>query len=874
MSTTLKNIKIPYPTEGVIRSAQLNDTVAPENSVQLAVNMNFDRVGALQTRPGVETYATSLTGEIQNFGTLNNSVEIVGYSSIDGMGEPTEIGTFSSSYSLGKIDDTHFIYFHEGTSIGGDTNKGYVQVGLIDPNTGAVTFLGTQLEIPNGSSTASQHSCQKIDANHFIDFYSGTSQDGYAQVFAVDLSTWAVTAVGTPVNFDADLGYGSKSVQLDSTHFVNTWTNTTSTKIQVFEVSLSTWNVITKSTAVNFPTTFSLHRSIATLGDGLRVIVFYDDNTDNDGFVQVYEANNSTWALTAKATALEFDNGNGTHNSCASMGDGQHFINFYKGPDGGYARTFEVNLSTYAVTTKGALLKFDLNGSYSHGLYNSCVSMGDGIHFTNTWYSGAVAPNYSAKSQVFEVDLSTFDITASSNISDLITFGYYGNSILMSQYKVLYIAGSTGTSPGPTSIVLFNITGGNISQNLLYAQEGDAEVYAWDGASWAIKRTGLLNNQKARFTQFLNYIWMVNGNSTIGDAINTSNGGTFGTDLIPAGLPPGDYIQAGFEGRVWVMDVASDAIYYTDIVQFTPPSTYTLTYNAATNYLKNFSSQDGQKMTGLVQVPRALLVFKEDSIYRIYGAASVDAYPAYNVGTYSNESIVKTKDGIYFHHSSGFYKFDYGGQPIEISRRVIDFVKAIPRSSYENIVGIWDGFDAVKWTVGTVTVEGVTYTNCQMRYTISTQVWTIYDYEGNTITALISFDNGTTINQLMGTTDGVVAKLDSGTTDLGEDIYFEMIDRWRSFTEMYSKSKAVSGVMVSSDNGAGTVLEYQTEKSQPNVYQYIDVVKDQYDALFPNASTDDFNNIRFRLRGNSRGTPMIFHGIELLSIQDKGLNEN
>ena len=34
---TPKKIKIPYPTEGTIRSAQLDDTVCPENSVQIAV---------------------------------------------------------------------------------------------------------------------------------------------------------------------------------------------------------------------------------------------------------------------------------------------------------------------------------------------------------------------------------------------------------------------------------------------------------------------------------------------------------------------------------------------------------------------------------------------------------------------------------------------------------------------------------------------------------------------------------------------------------------------------------------------------------------------------------------------------------------------
>lgn len=404
----------------------------------------------------------------------------------------------------------------------------------------------------------------------------------------------------------------------------------------------------------------------------------------------------------------------------------------------------------------------------------------------------------------------------------------------------------------------------------LFAQVG-TDVSVWNGAAWVSVRTTTVAT-KARFSQWLNYTYMANGT----DELQASNGGAFSAvaGVVPATtMPVGNFIQAGFDGRIWIGNKTNDALYYSDIVQFTPPSTYTLTYTA-TNFIKNFSPQDGESMTGLFRVPRALLVFKQNHIFRVYSASSVDPYPAYNVGTFSQESIVQAKDGLYFHHSSGFYHFNYDSQPTEISRRVIDFVKAIPRSSYGNIVGIYDGFDSVKWSVGAVTVEGVTYSNCQMRYTISTQVWTIYDFGSTAITALVMFDNGTTIDQVCGTSTGLVGKLDSGTTDFGSSIYYEMIDRWRSFTEMYSKSKSVSGIMLSSENGAGTLLQYQTEKTPPNVWQDIDKVRDKYDSLFPNASTDDFNNIRMRFRGNSSGTPMVFHGLELLSIQDKGLDQN
>lgn len=390
--------------------------------------------------------------------------------------------------------------------------------------------------------------------------------------------------------------------------------------------------------------------------------------------------------------------------------------------------------------------------------------------------------------------------------------------------------------------------------------------------TWTSVRTTTVTT-KARYSPLLGRLWMVNGSA--GDPVMTSNGGAFSTTDVPATFPKGDYIQAGFDGRVWVANATLDALYYTDQIQFNGTAyTSPLTFTLSTNFIEWLSPQDGESMTGLFRVPRALLVFKQNHIYRVYSASSVDPFPAYNVGTYSQESIVQAKDGLYFHHSSGFYKFAYDGQPVEISRRVIDFVKAISRSYYGSITGIWDGFDAIEWSVGSVTVEGVTFTSCVMRYSISTQVWTIYDYAGNTITALIRYDDGTNVNSIMGTAAGLVGKMDSGFLDFTSPIYFEFIDRWRSYTEMYSKSKAVSGIMVSAQNGGGALLQYQNEKAGANVWTDIDTLYEEYDSLFPNASTEDFNTLRLRLRGYSRGEPVIVNGIEILSIQDKGLNSN
>jgi len=398
-------------------------------------------------------------------------------------------------------------------------------------------------------------------------------------------------------------------------------------------------------------------------------------------------------------------------------------------------------------------------------------------------------------------------------------------------------------------------------------------------AAWAEVETGLTGSGKARFSQFLNRAWMVNGNA--GDAPVTSNGGAFDTTDVPTTLPKADFIEAGFDGRVWLADASTDILYYTDIVQSTDGTSYVtpLTFDLTVNFITKFSPQDGESITGLFRVPKALLLFKQNHIYRVYGIGSdglgnVDSYPAYNVGTFSQESIIQSKDGIYFHHSSGFYKFNYDSQPTEISRRVIDFVKAIPRASYENIIGVYDGQDAIKWSVGEITVDGVTYANCQMRYSISTQIWTVYDFGDKDITALIRYDNGTTIEQVVGLNTGVVGKLDSGFTDLGDPIPYEIIDKFRSFTEMESSSKNIGGIAVMSKKATGALMQYQTDLMDDN--QWVDVgnIKDTYVTLFPNVGTIDFNQVRLRTKGFSVGEPILFEGVELLSLQDKGVDQN
>lgn len=852
---TIENIKIPYATEGIIRTAQLDDTVSLENSVQLAVNMNFDRVGAIQTRLGVASYATTLSEPILNYGTLRNSVLPSGAARITQLGTVSSIsGADFSEPCVVKISDTKVAVFWSGTD-----NDGFCQNFTIDSATGTMTAIGTALEFDVGNATEVEAILYTTDRVLLV--WKGVSNDGFVQTFNV--SSTSITAQGSPLEFDTVDAANLTLALIDSTHVICFYTSTGNDGIATVFAIDGSGTVTEPGSPLTFESGTCFGNTCAAVGDGTHFINCWQ--TGGNTYAQTFVVNTGTWAVTAVGTPLNYST-NGSNQSIVATGDGEHFvICFLNASSDQEVQAINMNTSTFTITAVGT--SAIVTGTSTNA--QSLVTMGDGEHFIS-FYTQNVGDGFI---QLLEMDPLTFDMSLLGARLTGYDFSSQGLSpVYLGDFKVLNVWALDAEAGGKE--VFIKGLGDVVNGKWLYAGHGD-EVSNWDGATWTSRRSTLADVSKPRFAQYLNYIWMVNGNETLGgDPVATSNGGDFGTDLVPTGFPPGDFIHAGLEGRVWVADKTLGIVYYTDIVQFTPPNTYELTYNSEVNFITQISPQTGQSFTALYRVPRALLLFTEDYIYRIYGATSIDAYPAYNVGTYSQESIVETKTGIFFHHSSGFYQFDYGSQPVEISRRIIDFVKAIPRSYYDDITGVYDGFDCVEWSVGSVTVEGVVFTNCVLRYTISTQVWTVYDYPNIVITAMIGYDDGTTLNHLLGTSTGLTGAMDSGYTDFGEPFYFEYIDRWRPYTPMYCLIKSVGGFNVYSENAAGANLSYQIQKSGPNAWLPIGTISDENNSLMPNSGTGDFDVMRLRIAGNTKGAQVVIHGIEITQLTVKGFNQN
>lgn len=285
----------------------------------------------------------------------------------------TQNGNYSSIF---EVDTNHFITFWGG----GAGTTGYVQVLEVNTSTWAVTTSAASLE--HDTQGGSYNSCYKIDTNHFIDFYQGLDGDGFVQVIEVNTTTWAVSTASARLEFETQSCLFNTCFEIDANHFINFWAgNLNDGFVQVFEVNTTTWAVTTAGAPLEFDTQNGSYGSCFKI-DANHFIHFFRGDLGNDGYAQVFEVNTSTWAVTTAGGRFEFDTQNGLYNTCWQV-DTNHFVHFWGGLNNdGFVGTVEVNTSTWEITTTAAMLEHDTQ----QGNWNRCCKI-DTSHFINL-YSG------------------------------------------------------------------------------------------------------------------------------------------------------------------------------------------------------------------------------------------------------------------------------------------------------------------------------------------------------------------------------------------------------------------------------------------------------------------------------------------------------
>lgn len=405
----------------------------------------------------------------------------------------------------------------------------------------------------------------------------------------------------------------------------------------------------------------------------------------------------------------------------------------------------------------------------------------------------------------------------------------------------------------------------------LIVVNANVAYYLNGGGTYTAIRSGLTSGQKTRFADLLNFTFMVNGVDAT--AIWNGNPSTaFLTSGSASGAPVAKFVDT-FVGRVWLAGNPTypDRLFWS--TKSLPAVTQTVTWSAdpiTGTQWGDISPNDGESITALKKYKNALVVFKQNRIYRVYNISTVDLDPAYTVGTYSQESVIETKAGLFFHHSSGFYQYNIYGILQEISIPIIDIVRAIPATSYSSVAG-WidpDG-DHINWSIGNVTYGGVAYTNMVVRYRISTQVWTHRTYPFQFLCSG-RYTDGTTLFNIIGTSNGKTYKYNVGLTDDGTPIAYSLVHRWENMDGLISTRKNVTTVGFNHYGGAGSNVNYQKEGDTLNDWTKR-VGKGQFDAYNTGFNSVDIKakKMRFRISGQSSGQPIEYHGYEVLGPMDE-----
>jgi hypothetical protein len=309
---------------------------------------------------------------------------------------------YDTAYSDWKhclaVDSNHvFLIWH-----GGSGNDLFGQVFAINTSTWAISTTQANTALDTGSDNYPR--MVRVDTNHFLATWRGAGSDGFTQIFTVNLSTWAITKEGTALEFDTTDTYQPKPVAIDANHFIVFWASTGANPnyacAQVLAVNTTTWAVTTAGAKFSYYTNSQYADGVAI--DANHVINWFADGA-NAGYAFTFAINTTTWAVTTTSSAFKFDTV-GLNPNVATV-DSNHYIVFWQGTDNhSQAEIFAVNTSTYAISTTTAQFEFETAVSVN----NFCTPI-DQWHYQNFWY-GVDGDGFT---QIFAVDSDAPVVTSS-----------------------------------------------------------------------------------------------------------------------------------------------------------------------------------------------------------------------------------------------------------------------------------------------------------------------------------------------------------------------------------------------------------------------------------------------------------------------------
>lgn len=460
----------------------------------------------------------------------------------------------------------------------------------------------------------------------------------------------------------------------------------------------------------------------------------------------------------------------------------------------------------------------------------------------------------------------------------------------------------------PNSVTVFEPSGGGDSY--LFWQEGSDKVTRTKALVGGVlaTQTGVVSGSKARFEAYRDKLFVVStgGGVRSADSATLNFTAVAGVGGIPNPSP--NLLSLGFYGMGWFANNTDTTcqLYNTDPIPSDPAlMTWSSTsVNGAGSVM--LPANNNQTITALVPTQQALYVFFQNQILRVFSPNNVDTTPIAYIGTPSQESVVRGKDGFYFYHATGIYKLEQStsngiAQPVDISAPIRPILRRISSIS-RTAVTSWADDDNVYFNIGRVKYLNETLDKTYiLRYTISTKLWTLYTTLNRSITCSTSHnfkeatsgtfspiaflggqDTGTSSGNFMSQFNNVDfstinSTADDGMTLIGsttrkEPILVDYITHWQDFG-MLNYIKGAAGVSVYSENGVGLTLMCQVDKDgqKTSEWRTIGTLTENFVSMFSQFQEQEFNRIRFRVTGNGKGVRIKIGQptIEMLDVRGK-----
>lgn len=243
---------------------------------------------------------------------------------------------------------------------------------------------------------------------------------------------------------------------------------------------------------------------------------------------------------------------------------------------------------------------------------------------------------------------------------------------------------------------------------------------------WTAVKTNDTVAKRTRFFTFVDYVFRVNGSDVVA---SSADGYTWGTTNAPLTITPN--YGAVFQDRGYTAHGGASnksRVWFSSL-----PSSGSITWDLTNDWF-DVNPDDGDEITALENNGNRLLIFKHRALYR-WTFGQVDPDRVIGTGTDSQESVKTNFDlGItFFANQRGVYAYT-GNRPKLISRKIQPFIDAV--SNWTTVYGGVDN-DHYYLYVGTMTVDGRTYTKTVLCYHISLDAWSIFSV-GHTITIFAS----------------------------------------------------------------------------------------------------------------------------------------